>query len=468
VNSDTAHNPYFPERTETALDRVLDTYARTSRPVEMDFRALVPWIKSSDRSSHIIHPYPAKLLPHIVHFFLANEQMCPRDGIVLDPFSGSGTVGLEAILSGRNAVLFDVNPLARLIAQVKTTPVSEPRMIRAVDRVVARFGAHKSADMPDVVNRDHWYYPHIQDKLARLKRSIMDESSPELRRFLLVCFSVICQRLSLADPRVSVPVRLSAARYVKDSARHLQITRRLNSLKRVDVLNVFIEIAKANTVRVSSLNLLNDALGSAKIAGRDAKQLAGIQRNSKLSDDSVDLVITSPPYGGAQKYVRSSSLSLGWLGLASSAQLRPLEGQTIGREHYLKHEYTTYEPSGIPEADSVLAPIYERYPLRAHIAANYLREMHLACAEISRVLKPGGHAVVVIGNNQVCGQPFLTSQYLATIFQNLGLTLTFEGIDTIRSRGLMTKRNKTASMITCESVLLLTKANTSGRSSFVG
>jgi hypothetical protein len=462
MTRDTAQNPYFPERTDKALDRVLGAYAKSGTPVEMDFRALVPWIKSSDRSSHIIHPYPAKLLPHIVHFFLANEQLSPRTGVVLDPFSGSGTVGLEAILSGRDAVLVDVNPLARLIAQVKTTPVSELRMARALDRAVKRFGSYKSANKPDVVNRDHWYYPHVQDKLARLKRAIDEEPSAELQRFLLICFSVTCQRVSLADPRVSVPVRLTADRYTDGSASHSQITRRLNSLKRVNVLDVFIEIAKANIGRVSSLSQLNGALGNAHIAGTDAKQLTGIERNGKLADGSVDLIITSPPYGGAQKYVRSSSLSLGWLGLASSTQLRPLEVQTIGREHYHKGEYSTYQPTGIAAADSVLSSIHEEYPLRAHIAANYLREMRLACGEIARVLKPGGHAVVVIGNNQVCGRPFLASQYLATIFQSLGLTLTFEGIDTIRSRGLMTKRNKTASIITCESILLLTKTNAQG------
>jgi hypothetical protein len=452
-------NPYFPERTDAALERLLSDYEKTRKPVVMDFRALVPWIKSSDRSSHIIHPYPAKLLPHIVHFFLANEKLSPHAGVVLDPFSGSGTVGLEAILSGRSAVLFDVNPLARLIAQVKTTPVSELRMTRALDRAVKRFGSYKLADKPDVVNCDHWYYPHVQDKLARLKRAIGEESSPELRRFLLICFSVTCQRVSLADPRVSVPVRLSADRYATGSARHAQITNRLNSLKRVNVLDTFVEIAKANTDRVSSLNQLNGSLGSAHIAGTDAKQLTGIEKNGKLADSSVDLIITSPPYGGAQKYVRSSSLSLGWLGLASPTQLRPLEVQTIGREHYHMVEYITYQPTGIAAADSVLNSIYEEYPLRAHIAANYLREMQMACSEIARVLKPGGHALVVIGNNQVCGRPFLASQYLATIFQNLGLTLAFEGIDNIRSRGLMTKRNRTASMIACESVLLLTKAN---------
>ena len=67
----TTSNPYFPERTETVLEGLLDKYDKTTKPVEMDFRALVPWIKSSDRSSHIHPPLPGKIAAHIVHLFLA-------------------------------------------------------------------------------------------------------------------------------------------------------------------------------------------------------------------------------------------------------------------------------------------------------------------------------------------------------------------------------------------------------------
>jgi methylase of polypeptide subunit release factors len=137
--------------------------------------------------------------------------------------------------------------------------------------------------------------------------------------------------------------------------------------------------------------------------------------------------------------------------------LRPLEKQTIGREHYLKTEYLNLSKTEIVEADQMLGRVFKKHPLRAHIAGNYLNEMSTACARMADVLKPGGFLVLVIGNNQVCGEEFLANRYLREIFVNLGLELILELADDIHSRGLMTKRNKTASLITCEWILLFRK-----------
>jgi hypothetical protein len=67
----------------------------------------------------MIHLYPAKLLPHIAAFFLASSELSSKGDKVLDPFSGSGTVLLEALLAGRSPIGADSNPLARLISKVK-------------------------------------------------------------------------------------------------------------------------------------------------------------------------------------------------------------------------------------------------------------------------------------------------------------------------------------------------------------
>ncbi|EOA05241.1 hypothetical protein HFRIS_008866 [Herbaspirillum frisingense GSF30] len=112
----------------------------------------------------------------------------------------------------------------------------------------------------------------------------------------------------------------------------------------------------------------------------------------------------------------------------------------------------------IDDADVVLNRIYQKNPLRAHIAANYLLEMEMACERMVEVLKPGGYLVLVIGNNQVCGEDFFANKYLREIFVKLGLELKLELVDDIHSRGLMTKRNKTASLIACEWILLFSKS----------
>ena len=65
--------------------------------------------------------------------------------------------------------------------------------------------------------------------------------------------------------------------------------------------------------------------------------------------------------------------------------------------------------------------------------------------------------VIVIGNNTVCGRPFDTQDYLSTYLEQKGMQIQFKLVDDIKSYGLMTKRNKTASLITCEWVLVFRK-----------
>ncbi len=106
----------------------------------------------------------------------------------------------------------------------------------------------------------------------------------------------------------------------------------------------------------------------------------------------------------------------------------------------------------------LLKRLFAVYPLRAHIAANYLVEMRCALTEIYRVLKPTGHLVLVAANNHVCGRPFKTYDYLRSILVQLGFEVVLELVDGILSRGLMTRRNKTASLIARERVIVVRKS----------
>jgi SAM-dependent methyltransferase len=129
----------------------------------------------------------------------------------------------------------------------------------------------------------------------------------------------------------------------------------------------------------------------------------------------------------------------------------------IGREEFTEAECDQVSPTNVVEADKVLAAIRSRNPVRAVIAATYINEMRTAICEMYRVLKPGGHIVLVAANNHISGTEFRTVDYLRTIAEECGLSLTACFIDGIRSRGLMTKRNDTAGLIAREWVLVFTK-----------
>src|SRR5205814_86658 len=101
--------------------------------------------------------------------------------------------------------------------------------------------------------------------------------------------------------------------------------------------------------------------------------------------------------------------------------------------------------------------IQEVNPTRAHIAWVYLAEMGHALVSMHRALKAGGNLILITGPNTVCGHYFDTPSYLQELAHRAGFTTRFKLVDQIRSRGLMTKRNKSAGMISSEWVLGLRK-----------
>jgi hypothetical protein len=144
-------NPY-PVDTSNEIAALIERYQRTGRAIPVSFRKLVPWLKVGERATHYLHPYPAKLLPHIAHFFLASKLMCPEGGLVLDPFGGSGTVALESCLSGRMAAYADTNPLARLIAEAKVCIPEDVEFGLAFAGLASRFRRSRTSHHPAVVN----------------------------------------------------------------------------------------------------------------------------------------------------------------------------------------------------------------------------------------------------------------------------------------------------------------------------
>ncbi len=449
--------------TDFLLNGLLKQYRETGQPLCVSFRNMLDWLRSPDRATHLIHPYPAKLLMHIPHFFLANNILSKPGDTVLDPFSGTGTVLLEALLAGRNAIGADSNPLARLITKVKTSPIPVNILTDNINNLITRIPSKPHIKPPDVVNLKKWFSPPVIKHLVCILEAIKKTEDPDIRDFFLVCFSKCIRAESLADPRLSVPVKLRIDKYPERHwFREKAVDHYLNRLKNKNVISNFLKIVKENADRMAALNSLLSHKVKAEIICSDARNLVYEFINNgnplqKLPDSSVQVIITSPPYAGAQKYIRSSSLSLGWLEMCSTKELRLYERATIGREHYYKIEYDHPIITGIDDADNILKDIRLINPLRAHIAGNYLIEMRDAFKEMTRSLKPGGYLVIVAGNNRVCGNEFLTKDFLKTILEELGLIIILMLIDDIRSRGLMTKRNKTASLITKEWVMVFQK-----------
>ncbi len=440
----------------TTILEYLDEYSKTRIPIEVSFRELVPDLNRNDRYTHLIHSYPAKLIAHIPFFFLNNDIFSKQGDIVLDPFAGSGTVLLESIIAGRNSIGADSNPLARLISRVKTNKLSSELLLEHLSCIEKDFGLQSEEFTPNLKNIDYWFSPNVKKQLGRLFLAIRKIQDDNYKDFFLVCFSNCIKKVSYADSRVSVPVKINLNRHKPNTRLYTEVAQKIKNLESVNVIEKFKEICSLNLKRINSLKSLSDEYSS-KIISNDARSITvQLDGKNRVDDNSADFIITSPPYAGAQKYIRSSSLNLAWLDeLENESSLKVLDSKNIGRENYKKSEYSTLCKTGVYEADLLLEEIFKINPTRSLIAANYLLEMNAVFVEMHRVLKKDGYFVLVIGNNKVCGYEFNTQQYLIELLENLGFKVVLKLIDDIKSFGLMTKRNKTADLISREWIIVL-------------
>lgn len=431
------------------LNDLIRNYSLNNIAINISFRDIVCDIKNINRATHLIHPYPAKLLVHIPYFFLNNEYFGGKGLNVYDPFCGSGTVLLESLLSQKNAYGADTNPLARLIARVKTFRYDCERLAVEMEAIVVRINKNPQKEYPSVINIDYWYSEKNKKDLQCLYESIELVKDDVIKDFFLVCFSVIANRFSNCDPNISVPVRIK----YKIGERYCVYNRRYEKVVRYicenDVVDVFCMVVSENIVRIERYNALaKDSVGIVKIFN-DARQ--------NMMVNNIDLVLTSPPYVGAQKYIRSSSLSLGWLRMVDSENLKIINRLNIGRESFKKVDYDDLVLTGINSGDQIIKTVFHKSKVRAYMISCYLREMIDALSAIYGSMRSGAYLIMVVANNTVCGERFYVDQCFAEICRGMGMNIELVLLDEIRSRGLLTKRHKSAGVISNEVIMIMKK-----------
>ena len=439
------------------LDQWVTQYRSTRKPVRVNFSTLTSDYYIKDKATHLLHFYPAKLLRQIPEFFI--KALSLPGQIVFDPFSGSGTVPLEALIAGRKPVASEINPLARLITQVKTTPIpedvlkeQESRLLRQID-----LRRHSASKLPRLLF--FWHAPAVLRQLSAIANTIKawtpDCEAPyrdAVKNLFLLALSSIIRKKSLADPRVAPPVRLNPKKFRSNSRRHKHILQMLRAKRAPNSLRIFREAINDAIKRVNALSeIVNGNATPICFVGTDARAILA-------SAPEIDLIVTSPPYIAAQKYTRSTSLELYWLGFFRNGTDRAsLEHRVIGSEIPRLQRGQSCPRTGAPVVDRIVKCLWRKNRGRAKIVSNYFADMSLAIQQMNRVLRPGGHLVMVIGNNTVCGQSIPVSDILLDMCQVFGLEIKAVLVDKIRAYGFMTKRNHTAGIITREHILVMQK-----------
>ena len=357
--------------------------------------------ESSSYTTHTIHAFAAKFPPQLPRTFI--EQLTHPGDTVLDPMMGSGTTVLEATLLGRRAIGVDLDPLAVRVSRVKTRAVDQERLRTAGDSVVASAAVllmdwaalttefERRFDPATRDFLDYWFTPETQHELLALLSSIEAEPHTDIREVLEVVFSSI------------IITKSGGVSLARDLA-HTRPHRVASKMVRSAIEQFKIRLRKSLT---ALLALPDDEL-PVELHRADARQLP-------LDDESVDLVITSPPYANAIDYMRAHKFSLAWLGEPINA-LSELRSTYIGSENS-RGAIADDLPA---RAARCVAELAQRDPRKARVLQKYLVEMRAALAEIHRVLRAGTAAGIVVGPSTMRGIRVQTQQHLAEISQHLG------------------------------------------------
>lgn len=355
--------------------------------------------------THGLHKYPAKFFPELPRWLI--QRYSKKGDLILDPFTGSGTTNVEALLNRRHSVGIDVDPFSRYISKVKTTPLNINELYRTQKHLLDQTVKYKpqkvtQQDIPEFPYRDNWFNMEIIYELAYLKKKILNmDTTEDIKNFYLVCFSSIIRAVSNAD----------------DNCTRTVIRKKLNKQIYPSLALVkFVESILLSVPKMEEFSELVSSSTSVEIPNNmDARHI-------EYDSNTFDLAITSPPYVNAVDYPRTHQLELYWLGFASGS-LVPLKRKHIGTENVPARLYNEFHRIGIAEADTIMEKIYEQDPKRAYIAYKYLTDMKMNFQEVYRVLKPDTCYVVVVGNNRIREQLFENWKYFISLAEQVGFTI---------------------------------------------
>lgn len=352
-----------------------------------------------------VHPFPARMAPGIALDILSTKKRKLR---VLDPMMGSGTVLAVARSRGHRAMGVDIDPLSVLIAKVWTSTTDVGKVERKAKAVLGRarneFREMRAKDAyPRKADKEtrafvrYWFDPYARRQLASLAKVISRSHDETVRNVLWCAFSRL------------IITKQSGASLASDLAHS-----RPHKVYETAPFKPFRKFSHAVRQVVENCITKNDKdRGPAtRIYNSDARKLA-------LRGNTVDLVLTSPPYLNAIDYMRCSKFTLIWMGY-SIEKIRRIRNGTIGTEAGDEIALKDKANSRIIRALKLDKKLADRD--RA-VLARYITDLRRSVSEVARVLAPGGKAIYVVGENTIHGSFIRNAAIVEKAARSFGLRL---------------------------------------------
>lgn len=400
---------------------------------------------------HGIHEYRGKFFPQLVRS-LINISGTQPGGVVADPMSGSGTTVVEAVLDGCRGFGIDINPLSVFLGRVKCGLLSanaayleasyeqvRAELLAVEKRKPKQLDYFESLPKVDQEYLSAWFSEDVLVGLDGISSAIAKVTYEQAQDLMLASLSNILRSVSLQkddDLRIRKEIRLDVD---------------------VDPKGEFLEEVGRSIRAVLAFLYQNGPVRepSHEIVEEDAKRCAEL-----FGEETIDVIITSPPYATALPYLDTDRLSLCYLGLLPRPEHRPRDQLMIGNREVSERVRRTYwtrfqeEAQTLPDSvqnlirriDSLNTSTnvgFRRRNLSA-LLAKYFFDMKEVIGGMYRALKPGSSAFVVVGNNHTIAGGHRVEIQTAKLLQDIANIVGFEvaeplSMDMLVSRDIFRK-----------------------------
>ena len=402
----------------------------------VSFRDLVPEINDTGYLTHAIFAYPAKFIPQIVRY--AIKTYTKEGDWIVDPFAGSGTVGVEAYLCKRNAVLLDLNLLLNHIMPLKVYRGKEILSEASLYKLLADMRASNEQFTPAWSNVTYWYAPEILGVLSQYWGFINRTDAGIYAAIIKSALLKVSKRFSYTEDRTPKLARskrkLNAIEALLKENWREQLDEMVQhlSLKTLRDLNDFVVYTQQDHT---------ENLGQVEFHG-------GVDSSDAAVSRVCDVLITSPPYLQAQEYIRSTKMDLFWLG-HTEAEVKELSRLEI--------PYRKADRIIRTETLDKVREMLTRDDLQKRLDSYFCHTIN-ALENSMRQLKLNAAACIFVGNPRIDGIMVEIWRILAEYFTERGFAFEKVYEDRIKTRKLFgARKNKNPDGMKSEFLLILRK-----------
>ncbi|TAG06692.1 MAG: modification methylase [Cytophagia bacterium] len=343
-----------------------------------------------------LHKYPATMLPQIGIELLKEFNI--SEGKLLDPYCGSGSSFASGLECGITEMFgFDMNPLAILISKVKFTKISVDTIIEtkiklrdAVFEFVKDENNLEKLPLPNVTNPHFWFSNEVLNNLNILKHFIFQIENEQVRNFFILPFSETVRECSFTRNNEFKLFKMKAEDILKFNPDVFGVYfKKLN-----DTIFIYTNIYFPKLTNEVNVNVNYSAF--------------------EVSENSFDVVLTSPPYGDSRTtvaYGQFSTLSNEWTGIDYA---RKIDGMLMGgvksKQMYESGIMTDY-----------IAEVGILDKKRALEVSSFYVDLENSIKKVASSIKKGGKSIYVVGNRTVKNIQLPTDQFIAEKFEENGL-----------------------------------------------